>query len=34
MPFPDYRLQRFLVLNGLSESAPLPAGRTVKLIVE
>jgi predicted Zn-dependent protease len=34
MPFPDFRLQRFLVLNGLSESAPLPAGRTVKLIVE
>ncbi|HEY5597962.1 MAG TPA: LysM peptidoglycan-binding domain-containing protein, partial [Kiloniellales bacterium] len=34
MPFADYRLQRFLVLNGLSEGSPLPAGRTVKIIVE
>jgi len=34
MPFSDYRLQRFLVLNGLSETTPLPVGGTVKLIVE
>ena len=34
MPFADYRLQRFLVLNGLSENTPLPAGGTVKLIAE
>ena len=34
MPYPDYGLQRFLVLNGLNETSPLPAGRTVKLIVE
>lgn len=34
MPFPDYRLRRFLVLNGLSENSPLPAGRVVKLIAE
>ena len=34
MPFPDFRLKRFLVLNGLTENDPLPAGRTVKLIVE
>ncbi len=34
MPFEDYRLRRFLVLNGLSEGQPLPAGRKVKLVVE
>ncbi len=34
MPFPDHRLERFQVLNGLEDNSPLPAGRTVKLIVE
>lgn len=34
MPFPDFQLKRFLVLNGLAENDPLPAGRTVKLVVE
>jgi predicted Zn-dependent protease len=34
MPFADFHLQRFLVLNGLSESSPLPAGRAVKLVVD
>ncbi|MHA1600749.1 MAG: M48 family metalloprotease [Alphaproteobacteria bacterium] len=34
MPFAKHRLKRFLVLNGLSESSPLRAGHTVKLIAE
>jgi len=34
MPFPDFQLKRFLVLNGLAENNPLPVGRKVKLVVE
>ena len=34
MPFADYRLERFLVFNGLSEGSTLPAGGTVKIVVE
>jgi predicted Zn-dependent protease len=34
MPFEDYRIARFVVLNGWSEDRPLPAGRTVKLVTE
>jgi len=33
-PFADHRLKRFLVLNGLAENSPLPAGRAVKLVIE
>jgi predicted Zn-dependent protease len=34
MPFADYRLERFRVFNGLSETSTLPAGATVKTVVE
>ncbi len=34
MPFEDYRLRRFLVLNGLAEGASLPVGHKVKVVRE
>ena len=34
LPFPDHRLERFLVLNGLAPDARLRTGQKVKLIVE
>lgn len=34
MPFPDRRLDRFLVLNGLEPGARLSTGQQVKLVVE
>jgi predicted Zn-dependent protease len=34
MPFEDYRLRRFLVLNGLAQGADLPVGRKVKVVRE
>ncbi|WP_020590726.1 M48 family metalloprotease [Kiloniella laminariae] len=34
MPFTDYPLERFLVLNGLNEQSPLATGQKVKLITE
>ncbi len=34
MPFDDFRLRRFLVLNGLAEGAPLQPGSIVKLVSE
>ena len=34
MPFADYRLPRFLVLNGLREGAPLAVGSLVKIVTE
>ena len=34
MPFDDYRLPRFLVLNGLSEGSRLPTGAKVKVVTE
>ncbi len=34
MPFADYRLRRFLVLNGLTEGTKLPAGHKVKVVTE
>jgi predicted Zn-dependent protease len=34
MPVADYRLQRFLVLNGLGEGTPLTVGSSVKIITE
>jgi predicted Zn-dependent protease len=34
MPFEDYRLERFLVLNGLQRGAALQPGQLVKIIAE
>ncbi len=34
MPFADYRLRRFLVLNGLAPGTKLPAGQKVKVVSE
>ncbi|MCZ4281465.1 M48 family metalloprotease [Kiloniella laminariae] len=34
MPFSDYPLERFLVLNGLNEQSPLTIGQKVKLVTE
>ncbi len=34
MPFADYRLRRFLVLNGLNLGAKLPTGHKVKVVSE
>jgi predicted Zn-dependent protease len=34
MAFEDYRLQRFLVLNGLIETSPLRPGQIVKIVTE
>jgi predicted Zn-dependent protease len=34
MPFADYRLERFLALNGLAGGGLLPPGRKVKVIVQ
>ncbi len=34
LPFADYRLRRFLVLNGLTEGTKLPAGHKVKVVTE
>jgi predicted Zn-dependent protease len=34
MPFEDYRLRRFLVLNGLAQGAPLAVGQKVKVVTE
>ena len=34
MPFEDYRLRRFLVLNGLGQGAPLAVGQKVKVVTE
>jgi predicted Zn-dependent protease len=33
MAYPDYRLERFLSLNGLASNAPLVRGQRVKLVV-
>ncbi|MCH7794564.1 MAG: M48 family metalloprotease [Proteobacteria bacterium] len=34
MPFADYRLRRFLVLNGLTEGTELSVGQKVKVVTE
>ncbi len=34
MPFPDYRLERFLDLNGMTEASRLVPGQHVKLVVD
>jgi predicted Zn-dependent protease len=34
LPFEEYRLRRFLVLNGLGEGAPLGVGGKVKVVTE
>ncbi len=34
MAFADYRLRRFLVLNGLAPGTKLPAGHKVKVVSE
>jgi predicted Zn-dependent protease len=34
MPFPDYKVERFRVLNGLVDNARLEPGTLVKTIVE
>ncbi|MDZ4737241.1 MAG: M48 family metalloprotease [Rhodospirillaceae bacterium] len=34
MPFPDYRVERFRVLNGLAPGAQVTPGQRVKIIVE
>jgi len=34
MPFADYRLRRFLVLNGLTEGTALSVGQKVKVVTE
>jgi len=34
MPFADFRVPRFLVLNDLSEGAPLTVGSSVKIVTE
>ena len=34
MPFADYRLERFEVLNGISRADPLRVGQKLKLVVE
>ncbi len=34
MPFEDHRLRRFLVLNGISQGAQLPAGHKIKVVRE
>ena len=34
LPFADYRLRRFLVLNGLALGARLPVGRKLKVVTE
>ena len=34
MPFPDYRVERFLVLNGLPPGAQVTPGQRVKIVVE
>ena len=34
MPFEDHRLRRFLVLNGISQGAQLPAGHKIKVVQE
>jgi predicted Zn-dependent protease len=33
MAYPDYRVERFLSLNGLASNAPLVRGQKVKLVV-
>jgi predicted Zn-dependent protease len=34
MPFADYRVERFRVLNALPPNAALTAGQRVKIVVE
>jgi predicted Zn-dependent protease len=34
MPFDDHKVERFRVLNGLSEGAALTPGQKVKLVAE
>jgi predicted Zn-dependent protease len=34
MPFPDYRVERFRVLNGLPPNSQVTPGQRVKIVVE